>query len=51
MCRLKRDRWKAGIAIAGVLVLLLLMVWIPVSVVDAQERASELTGPVRGSAT
>ncbi len=46
MCRLKRDRWKAGIAIAGVLILLLLIVWVPVSVAGAHEIVSGLAGPV-----
>ena len=34
---LMRDLWKAGIVIAGVLLLLLLIVWLPVSVGSAQE--------------
>lgn len=41
---LKREMWKAGITIAGALLLLVLMVWVPVSVVGAQERVSALAG-------
>ena len=52
---LKRDRWKAGIALAGMLLLLVLMVWVPVSVAGAYERASGLAGSgaitVQGTAT
>jgi uncharacterized protein YjbI with pentapeptide repeats len=47
MCWLKRGIWKAGIAIAGML--LVLMMWVPVSAVGAYERASGLAGP--GKAT
>ena len=36
----KRDRWRASIAIAGMLLLLVLIVWVPVSAVGAHERAS-----------
>ena len=46
---LKRDMWKVGIAIAGFLLLLVLMVWVPVSVAGAYESASGLAGP--GTAT
>jgi uncharacterized protein YjbI with pentapeptide repeats len=35
---LKRDMWKVGIALAGLLLFLVLMVWLPVSAVDAYER-------------
>jgi hypothetical protein len=42
---LKRDLWRANIAIAGVLLLLVLMVWVPVSAAGAYEIASGLTGP------
>src|SRR5947209_13004324 len=41
----KRDRWKAGIAIAGMLLLLVFMVSVQVSGVDAHERASGLSTP------
>jgi uncharacterized protein YjbI with pentapeptide repeats len=34
---LKRDIWKAGFAVAGVLLLLILMTWIPLSTVGAYE--------------
>jgi hypothetical protein len=37
---LKKDRWKAGIAIAGLLLLLVLIVWTPVSAAGAYEEAS-----------
>ena len=43
---LKRDRRKIGIALSGMLLLLALMAWLPVAVVDADERVSELVGPV-----
>ncbi len=48
MCWLKRERWKASIALVGVLLLLVLMVWIPVSA-GAQERASVLATPRTGT--
>src|SRR2546421_205146 len=35
---LDRGMWKAGIAIAGILLLLVLMTWIQVSVAGAQEK-------------
>jgi len=43
---LKRDLWKAGIVIAGMLLLLVLMMWILISTVDAFEGISGLTAPV-----
>ena len=43
---LKRDMRKAGIAIAGMLLLLVLMVWVPVSVAGAHEMTSGLTAPI-----
>ena len=43
---LKRDRWKAGIALAGMLLLLVLLVWVPVSAAGANEGASGLATPV-----
>ncbi len=33
----KKDLWKAAIAIAGILLLLVLMMWIPVSAAVARE--------------
>ena len=39
---LKRDKWKAGIAIAGIMLLLVLTVWVPVSAAGAYEGASGL---------
>jgi uncharacterized protein YjbI with pentapeptide repeats len=42
---LKRDLWKASIAIAGMLLFLVLMAWIPVSAAGAHARASGLAGP------
>jgi hypothetical protein len=48
---LKRDKWKTGIAIAGMLLLLVLMVWVPVSAAGAYEGASGLTTPVTVQAT
>ena len=49
MCWLKRGMWKAGIAIAGMLLLLVLMVWIPVSAVGAYEGASGFATPGTGT--
>jgi hypothetical protein len=46
---LKRERWKAGTGIAGVLLLLVFMVWVPVSAADAYERASGLAMPITGT--
>jgi hypothetical protein len=43
---LKRAGWKAGIAVAGMLLPLALMAWLPVSAVGAQERVSGLAAPV-----
>ena len=45
----KRDRWKAGIALAGMLLLLVLTVWVPVSAVGAYEGTSGLATPVTGT--
>ena len=42
-----KDIWKAGIALAGLLLLLLvLMVWVPISAAGAYEGASGLATPV-----
>ncbi len=49
MRRLKRGLWKAGIAVAGMLLLLALMVWLPVSAVGPQERALGFATPVTGT--
>src|SRR5437660_5370461 len=48
---LKREMWKAGIAIVGMLLLLVLMVWVPVSAAGAYEGASGITTPVTVQAT
>ena len=45
----KSDRWKAGIAIAGMLLLLVLMVWVPVSKAGADEGVSGLAIPETGT--
>ncbi len=45
---LKRDWWKAGIGLAGMLLLLVLMVWVPVSAAGAYEGVSGLATPVTG---
>jgi len=41
----KRDIWKAGIAIASMLLLLVLIVWVPVSAAGVHEVASGFAGP------
>lgn len=41
--------WKAGTALAGLLLYLLLMLWVPVSSVGASERTSEATTPTTGT--
>ena len=46
---LKRDRWKAGIAFVGVLLLLVFIVCVPVSAAGAYEGASGLATPVTGT--
>ena len=51
MCWLKRNLWKTGIPIAGMLLLLVLMAWIPVSAADAHEMTSGLTAPETAQAT
>jgi hypothetical protein len=51
MRRLKCDLWKVGIVIAGVLFLLVLMAWIPISAAGAEVRASGLVTPVTVQAT
>jgi uncharacterized protein YjbI with pentapeptide repeats len=51
MRRLKRDLWKAGITIAGMLLFLVLMAWIPVSAAGAEVRASGLAAMVTVQAT
>ncbi len=46
MHRFNRSIWKAGIAIAGLLLFLVLMVWVPVSAAGANEGTSGLATPV-----
>lgn len=46
---LKRELWKASIALAGMLLLLVLMVWVPVSAVGAYEGVSGLATSVTGT--
>jgi uncharacterized protein YjbI with pentapeptide repeats len=41
----KRGLWKAGIALAGLMLLLVLMVWVPFSAAGTYERASGFAGP------
>ena len=43
---LTRDLWKAGIALAALLLLLALMVWVPVSATGGHEGTSEFPGSV-----
>ena len=42
----KRERWKAGITLAGMLLLLVLMVWVKVEAAGAYEGTSGLATPV-----
>ena len=42
----KRGRWKTGIAIVGMLLLFVLMIWLPVSAAGVHEMTSGLAGPV-----
>lgn len=42
---LKKDIWKAGSAVAGLLLLLMLMAGLPVSAADTHEEISGLAGP------
>src|SRR5438477_12228966 len=42
----KREMWKAGIAVAGMLLLLVLLVWVKVEAAGAYEGASGLATPV-----
>jgi uncharacterized protein YjbI with pentapeptide repeats len=51
MVWLTRDLWKAGIAIAGLLLLLALVVWIPGPTVGAYEGTPGLATPVTATAT
>jgi hypothetical protein len=51
MCLLKKDRWKVVIALAGLLLLLVFMIWIPVSAANAYERTSESAPAVTVQAT
>jgi uncharacterized protein YjbI with pentapeptide repeats len=46
---LKREKWKTGIALAGMLLLLVLMIWVPVSAAGAYEAASGLATQVTGT--
>ncbi len=46
MCWLKRNLWKIGIAIAGMLLLLVLIAWLPVSAAGAREMTSGLATPI-----
>src|SRR5437588_925177 len=48
---LTRDLWKAGIAMAGILLLLVLTVWLRVSAAGAHERAPEVATRVTVQAT
>jgi flagellar biosynthesis/type III secretory pathway M-ring protein FliF/YscJ len=46
---LKREVWRVGIALAGLLLLLLLMVWVPVSAAHAQKLV--MLGTVQATPT
>jgi parvulin-like peptidyl-prolyl isomerase len=49
MRRLKSEMWKVDIAIVGMLLLLVLIVWVPVSAAGAYEGVSGLASPVIGT--
>src|SRR5712691_6686230 len=51
MCWLKRNPWRTGITIAGILLLLVFMVWISVSATSGYARASGFAGSVTVQAT
>jgi Pentapeptide repeats (8 copies) len=42
---LKRDIWREGTVVAGMLLLLILIAWVPASAAGGQEGASGLAGP------
>jgi hypothetical protein len=46
---LKKGPWKVGIALAGMALLLVLMIWVPMSAAGASEGASELATPATGT--
>jgi Pentapeptide repeats (8 copies) len=46
---LKRDIWKAGFALAGLLLLLVLMIWVPVSAAGTYQQTSRLATPETGT--
>src|SRR5947209_18293638 len=46
---LKRDMWKASIAIAAMLLLLVLTLWVPASAVGTHERAAGPTTLITGT--
>ncbi len=46
---LKRDRWKAGIAVIAILLVLVLMVWVPVLTAGAYEGEPGPVTPVTGT--
>ena len=48
---LKRDMWQAGIAFAGMLLFLILLIWVPMSAAGAYEGASGLATPGTVQAT
>jgi len=45
MCWSKRDVWRLGIPLVGLLLLLVFMVWIPMSAADAHAGTSEFATP------
>lgn len=51
MCWFKKDLWKAAIALAGMLLLLVLMMWVPVSAAGVDEGTSGLATPGTVQAT
>lgn len=51
MCWFKKDLWKVAIALAGMLLLLVLMVWVPVSAAGVYEGTSGLATPGTVQAT
>ena len=47
----KRDLWKIGITVAGTLFLLMFIIWVPISTVDAHQQSASETPVAAGTIT